>query len=148
MRLDALTLLLIISIAVFSCTRKTLSAVAVFSLDMESLEVPIDSMPKPTSPPQCHIEGPVVWQLQDTEGYIDYRESVGLWYNSYVEPLPPGAMTDAFYNGFVCNMPNEYKKKGLKVLFTGQHYHAWKYIPKDSAGKTSLYLILKNIRRA
>jgi hypothetical protein len=145
MKVNALIALLIIIIAVFGCAKKVSPTVAVFPFNLESIEVPIDSMPE-TSNPRCHIEGPVVMRLQDAVGYVDYRESVGLWYISYVEPLPPGAGTDTVYNGFVCNMPNEYKKKGLKVRFSGQYYHAWKYIPRTHAEEVRLYLFLKHIQ--
>lgn len=138
------TALLVILIAVFGCAKKVSSTVAVVPFTKESIEVPIDSIPN-ASNPLCHIEGPVVMRLQEAEGYVKYRESVGLWYITYVEPLPPGTGTDTAYNGFVCNMPNAYMKKGLKVRFSGQYYHAWKYIPSTRAEEVRLYLILKQI---
>ena len=146
MRFDAFPVLLVTIVAVFGCTKKGLPAVIDFPLNRESIEVPLESMPQ-TANPRCHIEGPVVIRLGDAVGYVNYRESVGLWYIGYVEPLPPEAGTDTVYTGFVCNMPNEYKTRGLKVLFSGQYYHAGKYIPRTHAEEVRLYLFLKNIRK-
>ncbi|MFD2571204.1 hypothetical protein ACFSUS_11215 [Spirosoma soli] len=104
---------------------------------------PTDSLPEDIDS-KCHIEGPVVMQLKEQIGYVGYRAD--LWYIAYSLPLKPGEMSDVQYSGFVCNMPETFKRVGRKVKFSGNYHHAYKYIPKSGAGDTPLYLVLKRIR--
>ena len=104
---------------------------------------PIDHVLPPDS--ICHIAGPIVLEAINWEGYVGLRPSAGLWYIAH-SPYQPGEGGDAVQNGFVCHLPAAYKKAGLRVYFSGHYYHAWKYIARETAGETLLYLDLTAIQ--
>ena len=92
----------------------------------------------------CHISGPVVLHVKDKEGYVTYRGNIPL----YSIVTTPPYDSDSQTIGYVCNMPDKFKRATLKVRFSGRYYHAYKYIERKTAGETNLYLQLDSIRMA
>ena len=89
----------------------------------------------------CHISGPVIDRVKDRIGYVAYRGDVPLYSIIYTPPYDSDSQTI----GYVCNIPDKFKRIGLKVKFSGEYYHAYKYIKMRSAGETVLYLRLESI---
>lgn len=89
----------------------------------------------------CHVSEPVVGRAANWEGYVSYRETAHLY--SIVYTIPNSA--DSQWIGLTCNMPNEFKHIGQRVKFTGRYYYAYKYVQRDHAGETMLYLVLEKI---
>ena len=149
----ATLLLLVMLLAAATCARR------IVPINVNPLLVPdslamlsVGSVPDSPNhvPPldsTCHLEGPVVLEATQWQGYVGFRPTAGLWYISYVYPLRPGEMTDSEYLGFVCDLPDAFKKQGLKVQFSGRYYHAWKYIAREYAGETVLYLSLTALQK-
>ena len=55
--------------------------------------------------------------------------------------------TDTQWIGYVCNMPDEFKRGSLKVIFSGKYYHTYKHIKHPGIdGRLQLYLVLEKIR--
>lgn len=136
--------LLLILLLNGTCARKTAQithADVPFKTNLTNMV--IDSIPT-TLDSNCHIFGPVVSQLTSKQGTITYREGIPLYSITYgIENT-----FDSKWIGYVCNMPDKFKHIGLKVIFSGKYYHAYKYIERKTAGETNLYLQLDSIRIA
>ncbi|SFE82712.1 hypothetical protein SAMN05216167_12024 [Spirosoma endophyticum] len=127
-----------------SCTKKTANTTqAVLPVKTTSTLVAIDSIPTSLDS-NCHISGPVVLHVKDKEGYVTYRGNVPL----YSIVTTPPYDSDSQTIGYVCNMPDKFKRATLKVKFSGRFYHAYKFIKRKTAGETNLYLQLDSIRIA
>lgn len=127
-----------------TCTKKTApNTQAVLPVEISSARMPVDSIPT-TLDSNCHLFGPVIRQVFDKEGYVSYRGDVPLY---SIETTPP-YNSDAVTIGYVCNMPDKFKRATLKVRFSGKYYHAYKYIKQETGGETNLYLQLDSIRIA
>lgn len=97
--------------------------------------IPIDT--------NCHISGPIIAQAKDWEGYVQYLGNTKLYSITYTVPNT----IDSQWIGYVCNMPDEFKRGGLKVVFSGNYYHAYKYIKHTGIdGHPQFYLSLERIR--
>ena len=90
----------------------------------------------------CHLKEPIVARADDWEGYVAYDGKVGLYSIVYAVP---GSIDDQWI-GYVCNMPDTFKRATLKVRFSGAYYRANQYIPVTTGGQNNLYLQLSSIR--
>jgi hypothetical protein len=143
-RYMALTIL-IYSLLATNCIRKVKSSLT----SSRSVNTPpVVVIANDTLLNPCDIAGPVVSQAKEWEGVVTYRGhpeyhgNTGLYCIIHSEP------TDSFWFGYVCNqMPDQFKRNGLRVIFSGKYYHAYKDIPptgRDS--QRLLYLRLETIR--
>lgn len=140
-RLLSLVLILLLN---STCAKKTAQiSTTTPPLKPSSTVITIDSIPASLDT-NCHISGPIISQVIDKEGYVSYRGDVPLY---SIETTPP-YNSDSKTVGYVCNMPNKFKRATLKVRFSGKYYHAYKSINQISAGETILYLRLDSIRIA
>lgn len=136
--------LLFIMLSSLTCSQKTvLISDGNLSVKRSLAVVPVDSIPTSLDS-NCHLSGSIISQVKDKEGYVSYRGNVPLY---SIETTPPYD-SDSKTVGYVCNMPDKFKRVTLKVRFSGKYYHAYKYINQVSAGETILYLRLDSIRIA
>lgn len=141
--MNRLSLLLpLVLLILVTCTRKTLSTTTLPPVEVASKLTAIDSVVAPTDT-NCHISGPVIAQAKDWEGYVYFLGNTKLYSITYTVPNT----IDTQWIGYVCNMPDEFKRGGLKVMFSGKYYHAYKYIKHPGIdGRPQLYLSLEKIR--
>ena len=141
-------IILVYSLLVTNCTRRVKATpTRSHSVSTPAVKTKViiatDTLPNP-----CDIAGPVVGQAKEWAGVVTYQGhplyhgNTGLYCIIHSEP------TDSFWFGYVCNqLPDQFKQNGLKVIFSGQYYHAYKDIPptgRDS--QRLLYLRLETIR--
>ena len=130
-----------------SCSKKTIPVVTSSMPSKPTLAIiDIDTVSLPTP---CEIAGPVISRAKSFVGTVlyyghpEYHGNTGLYCIIYTVPNT----TDSQLFGYVCNMPDDFKKSGLKVLFSGEYYHAYKDIkPTGHDGQALLYLRLKSLR--
>lgn len=91
---------------------------------------------------KCKRYGPVVARADGRIGYVNFHEEVSMYSITYTPPGP----TDEQWTGYVCNLPDIYKKKGLKVGFVGSYYMASQYIKPRHATDAPLYLVVEKIK--
>lgn len=106
------------------------------------IDTEIDSIPKSIDA-DCHITGPVISHAENFEGLVTFRGDSKLYSITYAVPNTG----DTELIGYVCNIPVKFKKPGLHVKFSGNYYHAYKYLRKAHAGESVLYLYLTSIER-
>lgn len=136
-----LSLLLILLLS-WTCAKKTAQITSTtLPVKPSSAVVAVDSIPTSLDA-NCHISGPVILQVKDKEGYIAYRGGVPL----YSIVTTPPYDSDSQTIGYVCNMPDKFKRATLKVRFSGKYYHAYQHINRINAGETILYLRLESIK--
>lgn len=145
--------LLLSTIASQSCTKKAASTITRSTVKVDSTlsnqsrsarstPMIIDSIVAPLDT-NCHIDGPVIAQARDFEGYVYYLGTTKLYSITYTVPNT----IDTQWIGYVCNMPEEFKRGSLKVMFSGKYYHAYKHIKHPGIdGHPQLYLVLEKIR--
>ena len=91
---------------------------------------------------KCKRYGPVVARAEGRIGYVNYHEEASMYSITYTFP----GLTDEQWTGYVCNLPDDYKKKGLKVGFVGSYYVAYQSIKARHAADTPLFLVLERIK--
>lgn len=112
------------------------------STDLPSTVIVDDTLPTP-----CDIAGPVVGQAKEWEGVVtyyghpQYHGNTGLYCIIHSEPI------DSAWLGYVCNqMPDKFKQNGLRVIFSGKYYHAYKDI--KHTGRDSQRLLYLRLQTA
>lgn len=107
-----------------------------------TISTEVDSIPKSIDA-DCHITGPVISHAEDFEGLVTFRGDSELYSITYAVPNTG----DTELIGYACNMPVRFKKPGSRVKFSGDYYHAYKYLQKAHAGESVLYLYLTSIEQ-
>lgn len=107
-----------------------------------AVQIKADSIPH-SFDADCHITGPVISRAKDFEGSVYLRGDSKLYSITYAVPNT----SDTEQVGYVCNMPEKFKKDGLLVRFIGDYYHAYKYFQKTHAGEIVMYLYLTSIEQ-
>ncbi len=138
---------LLTMIVATSCSKRTIPIVTSslpFKPTLAIIE--IDTLPLPTP---CDIAGPVISRAKNFVGTVlyyghpQYHGNTGLYCIIYTIPNT----IDSQKFGYVCNMPDKFKQKGLQVMFSGEYYHAYKDIkPTGRDGQALMYLRLESIR--
>ena len=110
---------------------------------------PIVVIANDTLPTPCDIAGPVISRAKNFVGTVlyyghpEYHGNTGLY--CIIHSIPNTSGNQKF--GYVCNMPDKFKQKGLEVIFSGEYYHAYKDIkPTGHDGQALMYLRLESIR--
>ncbi|GAB3538906.1 hypothetical protein GCM10027577_00470 [Spirosoma fluminis] len=135
-------LLPLVLLSLITCTKKTSLTTSPPSVRTFAKLVAIDSVITPVDT-ACHIDGPVIAHAENWEGEVRFTGRSSLYCLVYTVPNA----TDNQWFGYVCNMPNEFKRSTLKVIFSGKYYHAYKYIKHPGIdGQPQLYLSLERIR--
>ena len=142
MREFHLTAILVLSTLIStSCVRNTSPINKLSVAKSSALVTAIDSVMIPLDT-NCHINGPVIAEAKDWEGYVYFLGTTKLYSITYTVPNS----VDSQWIGYVCNMPNEFKRGGLKVTFSGKYYHAYKYVKHLGIdGHPQFYLQLEKI---
>lgn len=107
-----------------------------------AVQIKADSIPH-SFDADCHITGPVISRAKDFEGSVYLRGDSTLYSITYGVPNT----SDTQIVGYVCNMTENFKKDGLRVKFSGDYYHAYKYFQKTHAGEIVMYLYLTSIKQ-
>ncbi len=89
----------------------------------------------------CPDAGAFVKQVKATNGIV--------WYSTEKQQYFISVSTGTIDNqdiGFVCNLPDEYKKTGLRVTFGGR-YHEFKGEIKRIVGASYYYLTINHLTK-
>ena len=128
-----------------SCARKPVPIADEYER-ISSLLPKVDSFPLPTP---CDIAGPVISRAKNFVGTVlyyghpEYHGNTGMYCIIY---SVPNTIDNRIF-GYVCNMLDKFKQKGLGVIFSGEYYHAYKDIkPTGRDGEPLMYLRLESIR--
>lgn len=133
---------LLAALGTLNCTRNPSSVTRLPVEKTRLMATAVDSVITPLDT-NCHLDGPVVGEAKDWEGEVRFTGTTNLYCIVYGVPNT----TDTQWFGYVCNMPNEFKRGSLKVQFSGTYYQAYKYFKHPGIdGRPQLYLKLKNIR--
>ena len=123
---------------IISCARKTVPIADEYER-INSLLPKVDSFPLPTP---CDIAGPVISRAKNFVGTVlyyghpEYHGNTGMYCIIY----SVANTADSQIFGYVCNMPNQFKQKGLQVMFSGEYYHAYKDIKHTGRDGQALVL--------
>ena len=116
------------------------------TLVLEPVNVTVDStfipVPSITLDSKCNLNSKVAARADGRIGYVDFDETATMYRITYTFP----GLTDEQWSGYVCNLPERYKKKGLKVGFVGSYYVAYQSIKARHAADTPLFLVLEKIK--
>jgi hypothetical protein len=123
--------------------RAPLSSSVTQSTDSTQVDDTFISIPTIDVDAKCKIYGLSLARSEGRIGYVSFNEEVGMYSIIYTFP---GLITDEQWTGYVCNLPEKYKKSGLKVGFVGSYYAAYQHIKPRHAGDTPLYLVIEKIK--
>lgn len=116
------------------------------TLVLEPVNMAVDStfipIPSITLDTKCNLNGKVAARADGKIGYVDFDEKTAMYCITYTFP----GLTDEQWTGYVCNLPESYKRKGLKVGFVGSYYVAYQSIKARHAADTPLFLVLEKIK--
>lgn len=115
---------------------------ATLGLDSVRVDDTFISVPSTTNDVNCNIYGSVIARSDGKIGYIDYDEITSMYFISYGFP----GSIDEQWTGYVCNLPDSYKRSRLKVGFVGNYYAARKFVKPRHASDAPLYLVLEKIK--
>ena len=140
--LSLIAVLTVSALSITNCVRNTSSIAKLPAEKIRSSLIAIDSVVAPIDT-ACHIDGPVINHADNWEGEVRFTGRSSLYCIVYTVPNT----TDTQLFGYVCNLPNEFKRSTLKVIFSGKYYHAYKSIKHPGIdGQPQLYLSLEKIR--
>lgn len=120
---SSLVCLLAFAILPFSCTRSGIT--------------PIESQ----TSTQCPDAGPFVKEVVSAEGIV--------WFNPFIKQYQISVSTGTLNTQdicFVCDLPEEFEKEGLRVTFTGEYYTFKGEVPQV-IGASYYYLTVKRITK-
>lgn len=155
--MDRCFFLLIVGQLLFTCNRHarpnqhaklvredSAQSVTVSTLSMDSVQVDTTFVDVSSTiiSGDCKKYGPILARSDGKIGYIGFNETVSMYHITYSLP----GTIDELWTGYVCNLPDNYKRKGLKVGFVGSYYAAYRYIKPRYASDTPLYLVLEKIK--
>jgi hypothetical protein len=90
----------------------------------------------------CFDAKPVVRRADNLDGYVDYRQDLGMYIITYTVPKT----IDSQWNGFVCNLPTVFQVVGKKVTFSGEYRNTDGKILPRLGGEETFYLKLSAIK--